>query len=150
MKPQRTSQRIGRRIRDDRGNGDVLAMIFIVPLAFGVILLYSFVGRQAASVQAVTHAADVAARAAALAGSPGAGQSAATAAATNTLSGAGTVCAGGPAVSATATAWAPGGIVTVTVTCTIETGDLTAIAAPGTTKTASSDAIIDTYREFRP
>lgn len=150
MKLQRTGQRVGRRFRDDRGNGDVLAMIFIVPLAFGVILLYSFVGRQAAGVQAVTHAADVAARAAALAGSPRAGQSAASAAATNTLSGAGTVCVGGPSVVATATAWAPGGIVTVTVTCTIETGDLTAIAAPDTTKTASSDAIIDTYREFGP
>ena len=125
-------------------------MIFIVPLAFGVIMLYSFVGRQAAGVQAVTHAADVAARAAALAGTPADGPNAASAAATDTLSGAGTVCVGGPSVIATATVWAPGGIVTATVTCTIETGDLTAIDANETTKTASAEAIIDTYREFGP
>lgn len=140
--------RLLRRLRDDSGDTDVVAMIFVVPLAFGVILLYSFVGRQAASVEAVTHAADVGARAAAQAGSSTAAQSAAVNAVAATLSGAGTACAGGPVVSVTATQWAPSGIVTVTVTCTVETDDLGAIRAPSLTKSASSDAIIDRFREF--
>ena len=138
------------RLRDDRGDGDVLAMIFVVPLAFGVILLYTFVGRQSASVSAVTHAADVGARAAALAGSAGEATPAARNAVSATLAGSDTTCAGGPVVSVTATSWTPGGIVTVTVTCQVQTGDLQAIAAPGQAKTASSDAIIDRYGEFGP
>jgi Flp pilus assembly protein TadG len=142
--------RLLHRLRDDRGDGDVIAMMFIVPLAFGVILLYSFVGRQAASVSSTTHAADVGARAAALAGSATDAPDAARAAVTATLSGVGTSCAGGPGVEVSATEWAPGGVVTVTVTCRVETGDLAAINAPGQAKTVSGSAIIDRYREFSP
>ena len=70
------------------------------------------------------------------------------AAASSTLSAAGTACADGPAVVVSADRWAAGGIVTVTVTCTVERDDLDAIAAPARTLSARSTAVIDTYRGF--
>lgn len=139
---------IRRRLRDDRGDGDVIAMMFVLPLAFGVVLLYSFVGRQSAAVESVTHAADVGARAAAQAGAAGDGEAAASSAAKVTLAGAGTSCRGGPSVTAVATAWEPGGVVTVTVSCSVETDDLASINAPPRTKVAVGRSIIDTYREY--
>ena len=46
---------------DERGDGDVAAMIIIVPLIMGVVLLFVFLGRQGAAAEGVTHAAHVAA-----------------------------------------------------------------------------------------
>jgi Flp pilus assembly protein TadG len=135
---------------DERGDGDVAAMMFIVPLIFGVVLLFVFVGRQANSVEGVTHASHVAAVAASQQRSAGEAQSAAQAAATSTLASSGTACVGGPTVNITATDWAPGGVITVTVSCSIETGDLGAIDAPARRFTQSSRAVIDTYVPYRP
>jgi Flp pilus assembly protein TadG len=133
---------------DERGSGDVAAMMFIVPLIFGVVLLFVFLGRQGAAVEGVTHASHVAAVAAAQQRDPGAAQGAAAQAASSTLSAAGTACVGGPAVAVSADRWEPGGTVTVTVTCAVQRGDLDAIAAPARTFRARSTAVIDTFRGF--
>jgi len=139
---------VSRRWRDDRGDGDVLAMMFIVPVVFGVVLLFVFLGRQGAAAEGVTHAAHVAAVAAARERDAGAASSAATTAATSTLAQAGTACAGGPDVAVTADRWAPGGVVMVTVVCAVERDDLDAIAAPPRALRATSRAVIDVYRAF--
>jgi hypothetical protein len=136
--------------RDERGDGDVAAMLFIVPLAMGIVLLLVFVGRQGVAVEGVTHAAHVAAVAAARQRDPAAAQQAAVTAATATLTEAGTACAGGPEVGVSASEWAPGGVITVTITCTITTGDLAAIDAPQRTVSSSSSAVIDQFRGFQP
>jgi len=136
------------RLGDDRGSSDVAAMMFIVPLAFGAVMLFTFVGRQGAGAEGVVHAAHVAAVAASTERDAGSAQAAATRTAASTLSAAGTACAGGPSVSVAADAWASGGTVTVTVTCTVATGDLGAIDAPARTLTASASAVIDTYRGY--
>lgn len=142
-------QRFLNRVRsDDRGDGDVAALLFLAPLAFGVVLLFVFVGRQGAAAESVTHASQVAARSASLERSPVAAQAAAASAAESTLSAAGTACAGGPEVVVAADAWEPGGSIEVTVTCRVETDDLAAIAAPSRSLSATSRAIIDTYRSF--
>jgi Flp pilus assembly protein TadG len=136
------------RIGDERGSTDVVSMLFIVPLAFGVVMLFVFLGRQGSAAQGVTHASHVAAVAAARQRSADAAQSAAVEAATSTLSAAGTACSGGPRVTVSADRWAPGGVVTVTVICSVATGDLDAIGAPARTLRGSSRAVIDTYRGF--
>ena len=59
-----TSQWWRRIASDRRGNGDVAAMIVVVPLALGLVLLFVCFGRQGVAAEGVTHAAAVAARAA--------------------------------------------------------------------------------------
>lgn len=134
------------RWRDDRGATDVAAMLVIVPLIFGVVTLLVFVGREGRSVTGITHAAQVAARAASLERSAGAAQSSAAQVAASTLAADGTACAGGPSVSVGADRWAPGGVVTVRVTCAVSTGDLGGINPPSRSHTAEGRAVIDTYR----
>jgi Flp pilus assembly protein TadG len=141
---------LGRAWRDERGDGDVAAMMFILPLIFGVVLLFVFIGRQGTSAEGVTHASHVAAVAASRERSAGEAQAAAQAAAASTLASSGTACVGGPSIAISATEWAPGGVITVTVSCSIETGDLGAIDAPSRQFTQSSRAVIDTYRRYEP
>lgn len=136
--------------RDDRGDGDVVALMFLAPLAFGVVLLFVFVGRQGEANQSVNHASQVAARAASLERDPGAAQAAGVDAAAATLVAAGTACVGGPSVSVTADRWTPGGVIEVTVVCSISTSDLGPIAAPSRSFSSTSRAVIDTYRSFDP
>ena len=126
------------------------AMMIIVPLIMGVVLLFVFFGRQGAAAEGVTHAAHVAAVAAAHERDPGSAQQAARNAATSTLSAAGTACSGGPQVSISADQWAPGGVITVTVVCTVDRSDLDAIGAPARSATGTSRAVIDRYRGFNP
>lgn len=133
---------------DERGDGDVAAMIIIVPLIMGVVLLFVFIGRQGAAAEGVTHAAHVAAVAASHERDAASAQQAAHAAAASTLSASGTSCAGGPQVSISADQWAPGGVITVTVVCSVQNSDLSAIGAPARSSTGSSRAVIDRYRGF--
>lgn len=133
---------------DDRGLGDVVAMIFILPIFFGVIMLWTFVARQGIAVNNVAHAADVGARAASRSRSPDAAGTNAVVAVNATLAGSATTCAGGAGVSVAADQWEPGGVVTVSVTCSVQRGDLAAIAAPDRSFTATSRAVIDRFRSF--
>lgn len=142
-------RRLFQRLRsDERGDGDVAALMFLAPLAFGVVLLFVFVGRQGASVESVTHASQVAARSASLERSRGAAEVAGASAANATLAAAGTACVGGPNVSVTAERWESGQTIEVTVTCRIATEDLGPIGAPTSSFSATSRAVIDKYRTF--
>ncbi len=136
-----------RRMRSDtRGDSDVAAMIVVVPLVLGLVLLFAMFGRQGVAAEGVTHAAAVAARAASLERSAGAARAAAASAAASTLAAAGTACAGGPSVAVSASAWEPGGVVAVTVTCAISgIGDIGAVSR---SVSGSARATIDEYREF--
>ena len=126
---RRGPRRLARRLRGDRrGAADVAALIVIVPLAFGAVLLFIYVGRQGTAREEVTHAAAVAARAASMERNAGSAQAAAVAAASRTLAGSGTACAGGPSVAVSASEWSAGGVVTVSVTCQAE--GVTEIGAP--------------------
>jgi Flp pilus assembly protein TadG len=137
-----------RRWRDDRGEGDVAAMMFVIPLAMGLVMLFVYFGRQGAAAEGVAHASHVAAVAAARERDPGTARAAASRAAAATLASDGTSCAGGPTVSTSADRWEPGGVITVTVTCRVATGDLGAINAQARTLRGSSQAVIDTYRGY--
>ena len=136
--------RFVRRLTDDRhGAADVAALIVIVPLAFGAVLLFIYAGRQGTAREGVTHAAAVAARAASMERDAGAAQAAASAAASRTLAGSGTACAGGPSVAVSASEWAAGGVVTVSVTCRAE--GVSEIGAPARSLSASARATIDNF-----
>lgn len=135
-----------RRLGDERGDGDVAAIIVIVPLAFGAVLLFMMFGRQGVAAEGVTQAAAVAARAASMERSAGAAEGAAQAAAASTLSAAGTSCAGGPSVSVSASSWDAGGVVNVTVTCHIS--GIASIGASDRTISGSARSTIDAYRGY--
>jgi hypothetical protein len=136
-----------RRVRHDRrGSGDVAAMVVVVPAGLAAVLLFVFFGRQGVAAEGVTHAAAVAARAASMERSAGEAQAAAQAVASATLAEAGTSCAGGPQVAVSASAWAPGGVVNVTVTCQVTgIGD---IGAPSRRLSSEARATIDFHRGF--
>ena len=140
---------MNRRRRERGERGEAAAMLMIVPFVFGFVLLVMFWGRQSESAQQVGHAAAVGARAGALARTRDTAVGDATEAVTRTLA-ASTACVGGPTVTVTASAWAPAGVVTVTVDCDVETGDLGAIGAPARHYRATGHAVIDTYRGFTP
>lgn len=132
--------------RDARGAAEVAALVVVVPLALGTVLVFVYFGRQGVAAEGVTHAAAVAARAASMERSAGEASSAAQSVAATTLSAAGTSCAGGPNVSVGATDWAPGGVVTVTVTCQVSgIGD---IGASGRSLSGSARATIDYFRGY--
>ncbi len=137
-------RRLVRRLRDDRGDGDVAAMIVIVPIIFGVVLLFVYVGRQGVAAEGVTHAAAVAARAASMERSAGEANAAASAAASATLAAAGTSCSGGPAVAVSVSSWEPGGVVTVTVTCQVQ--GISEIGAPARSVSGTARSVLDSHR----
>jgi hypothetical protein len=140
-----------KRLRSDqRGSGDVAAMLFVVPAVFGVVLLFVFLGRQGAAAEGVTHAAHVAAVAASHQRDPIGAELAARNAATSTLSAADTACTGGPEIAVSADRWAPGGVVTVTVRCTVDRTDLGVLDAPARILEGTSRAVFDQYRGFNP
>ena len=134
---------IGRRWRDDHGGSDVAALLFIVPIAFAAVLLFAYVGRQGRSSESVAHASAVAARAASMQRDLSSARAAAIAAASASLSGEGAECAGGPSISVDASAWEPGGVVRVTVTCVAE--GTAALGAGSRSFSSTSRATIDTF-----
>lgn len=116
----------------------------IVPLAVALVLLFVHVGRQGVAHGEVTHAAGVAARAASMQRSVDQARAAAHAAAAASIADAGVSCVGGPSVVLGATEWRPGGVVTVTITCT--TAGIGDIGAAGRTTSGSARSTIDHYR----
>ncbi|WP_312881228.1 TadE family protein [Actinomadura alba] len=58
-------------------------------------------------------------------------------------------CQGGPRVGPDLSEWAPGGQVTVTVTCDVDLGGMTLIGLPGSkTMTGTATVPLDTYRRI--
>jgi hypothetical protein len=118
-------------------------LIILVPIAFAAVLLFVYVGRQGRSLESVSHASAVAARAASMQRDIASARAAAASAAAGSLAGEGTECSGGPSVSVDASAWEPGGVVVVTVTCVAE--GVGALDAGSKTFTSTSRATIDNF-----
>lgn len=139
--------RLGRILaRDDRGDSDVAALIIVVPLGFALVLLFVVFGRQGVAAEGVTHAAAVAARAASMERSPDEAQIAAITVAAATLSTAGTSCVGGPSVAVSASAWEPGGVISVTVVCQVD--GIADIGAGSRMISGTARSTIDTFRSY--
>ena len=129
--------------RDESGNGDVAALVVVVPLAFALVLVFVMFGRQGVAGEGVTHAAAVAARAASMERSASSAQGAALAAASATLAAAGTSCGDGPAVAVSVSSWQPGEVVEVTVTCRV--AGIGSIGASDRTIASSARSTIDHF-----
>lgn len=131
--------------RAERGSAAV-EMVLITPLLILVLLFVLFCGRLAHARLRLDDAAHQAARAASLARDPSTASAAAASAADQALNSSGASCASHSAVVDVA-GFRPGGAVTVTVSCTIEVGDLSGLHLPGrVTQTASSTSVVDTFR----
>jgi len=135
---------VNRRGAGDRGDAGPLEVVLLVPvvlLVFGLVVAFS---RTTTATEHVAHAAAVGARAAASAQTAGGASALATDVVADALAQVGMSC-GAPTVAGTFT---PGGAVTVTVSCTVDLGDLTELGAiPGSrTLTASATEVIDRLR----
>lgn len=134
----------------DRGSSDALGLALLAPAAIGLALVILFLGRGVDSRATALSAAESAAQAAAQERSPAAARAAAQQVADAMLVDEST-CAR-PAVSLDATQFRPGGVVTVTVTCSVSTAGFEAIGASPRSFTAVAHATIDPLRagEGRP
>lgn len=133
-------------LRAARESGSVaVELTLLIPIFIVILLLIVALGRASdASIQ-VQDAAHAAARAATLATYPGAADGAAQQAAAAALTESGTTCQS-VSVSADVGTLAPGSTVQVTVSCTVNFGDLSGVSLPGAhTITASSSSIVDLY-----
>jgi hypothetical protein len=111
-----------------------------------VLLFVLFCGRLALARLRVDDAAHQAARAASLTRDPSSAAAAATAVAGDALRSSGASCTTHSASVDTA-GFRPGGAVTVSVSCTIEVGDLSGLHLPGqVTQSASSTSVVDAFR----
>jgi len=141
--PSRWSRR--RRHRDDRGSAPVeLAMV--VPLLVMLLLFVVLCGRLVSAQLDLDAAAHGAARAASIARTPAAADAAARRTALNTLAARGVTCRQ-PRITVDTGGLRPGGVVTVTVACTVPLSDLTLLGVPGS-RVASSTATspVDRWR----
>lgn len=131
-------------IVDERGLGEAIQVMLLSLVVLVFVLVLVLAGRGSEARTRVEHSAESAAQAAALQRNPDAARRAAVGVATAAL----TNCSGNPTVAVDTGSWSPGGIVTVTISCSIPTGDLAPLPLPGSvTMTASSAAVIDTYRD---
>lgn len=135
----------GRRFRDDRGSSDALGLALIAPAALGLAIVILFLGRGVDSRATVQVAAESGAQAAAQERTHSAAVTAGTAAATAMLVDEDTCSA--PGVLVDTSQFAPGGVVSVTVSCTVSTGGLELINPPiPDALTATAIATIDPFR----
>ena len=111
-----------------------------------LLLFIVFAGRMASSRGRVINASRDAARAASIERSPSAARAAAQDAAEATLADKDVTCVGLD-VETDISDFAPGGSVTVTITCDLDLGDLSLLAIPGQrTFESTSVEVIDTFR----
>ncbi len=137
------------RVRDDRGSVAVEVAV-VAPAFVFLMLLVTFAGRVAEADGNMTRAASEAARAASLRQHPpDATADAETVAAAN-LSAAGIECVDLVVVVDTSD-FAPGGTVTVELSCSTSMADVTLLGVPGTrTFTSAATEVIDRYRGNGP
>ena len=120
--------------------------VVLVPVVMIFVLLAVAFGRFELARDDVIGAARAGAEAAALVASPSQAQNAAYAAALPALTGAGDPCID-PSVRTKTDDFVPGGIVSVTVTCSVDTSDLSVPGLPATEiVTVTQTAPIDPYR----
>lgn len=131
--------------RDDGAFSVELAASTVVFLIMLALVLAA--GRVSNAGQHVSAAAQEGARIATLQATPAAATAVAIATVDANLDAAGVACTSGLAVDVNATSLAPGGRVTVAVTCTTSMRDLAALRMPGTrTLTATATELVDVYR----
>ena len=139
------STRVGRALRVERG-AVATELVLLTPLLILMLLFVVALGRLAGARINVDGAAAQAARAASIATTPGGATAAAQQAATAALGSDHVTCATLQVTTDTARL-APGGSVTVTVTCAVALGDLSGLRLPVTESISSTAAsVIDTYR----
>jgi Flp pilus assembly protein TadG len=138
---------VSRRRSLNNDEGSVSAeMALITPVLLTLLLIAVGTGRLVSARLDVADAAHQAARAASLARGPGAAVAAATRVAHESLGGVGRACSH-LAVTTDVSGFRPGGEVSVTVGCTADLSDLTAIPWPGEhTVTETFTAPLETYR----
>ena len=128
------------------GGSITVEMVLLAPLVFAFFCFVIGLGRLDEAHGQLVGAARDAARAASDARSPGDAVTAATTAARADLDSAGLTCRNISVHVDTAT-FIPGGIVSVTVSCTTDLSDVTVSGLPGTkTLVASASAPLDRYR----
>lgn len=117
----------------------------VVLLSFFALAVYG--GRVVQAENDVQSAAHEAARAASLEGTPAEAAAAARQVAAVNLERSGVACASGQAVSVDLSQFAPGGQVTVSISCSAGFGDVGSLGvASSQTFVASATEVIDTYR----
>jgi Flp pilus assembly protein TadG len=151
-----TARRMAAKRRGPLGSGGSMSLelAIMTPILVGFMLLMVSLGRIVEAQSQVDGAARDAVRAASIAREPLAAGNAARLAARTTMSGRpdnggarAEWCMGGPTTSVDLTGWAPGGQVTVTVTCKVDLSGLSLIAvAPTKTVTGTATAPLDTLR----
>jgi Flp pilus assembly protein TadG len=134
-----------RRLRHDRGSSDALGLALLTPAAIGLAVVIVFLGRGVDSRATVQSAAESAAQAAAQERTPLAAVAAAEEVGRAMLVDP-TSCAS-PSVSVDLSEFRPGGVVAVTVSCTVSADGLELIDPPSTGPTsATAFAAIDPFR----
>ncbi|MET0323945.1 MAG: TadE/TadG family type IV pilus assembly protein [Ilumatobacteraceae bacterium] len=134
------------RLRGSRGDSGPLEVVILLPavlLLFGLVVAF---GRTTTAATNVEHAAAVGARAAASAQTYGGATILAGGVVDESLAGSGLSCVS--VSTALSGSFAPGGRVTVTVSCVVELGDVTQFGfLPGSrTLTATATEVIDRTR----
>ena len=131
----------------ERGVAPVIELLILAPVFMMLVYLVILSGRMLNARSAVDGAARDAVRAASLARSATGAELAASRAAAGDLAGGQRVRCASFAVATDTSRFAPGGLVTVTVTCRVPLADLALLGIPGAkTLSASYPAPIDTYR----
>lgn len=144
MKVAATSRR-PRCARPDDGSSDALGLALIAPAAIGLAFVILFLGRGVDSRATAQSAAESAAQAAAQERTPAAATSAARQVADAMLVDESTCSQ--PSISVDTSAFRPGGMVSVTVSCSVSPVGLELINPPDTgPHTATAFAMIDPLR----
>jgi Flp pilus assembly protein TadG len=118
----------------------------VVPLLVMLLLFVVLCGRLVSAQLDLDAAAHGAARAASIARTPAAANAAARRTALDTLVARGVTCRQ-PRITVDTGGLRPGGVVTVTVACTVPLSDLTLLAVPGSrTESSTATSPIDRWR----
>ena len=141
--------RLARRLGDETGSVAV-ELVLVTPLLLLLLLFVVALGRLAGARIELDGAAAQAARAASLERDPQGATAAAEQTASAALSGDDVTC-GDLEVSTNTDSFAPGGEVSVTISCSVDLADLAGLRLPAsTTLSSSAVSVIDTYREATP
>jgi Flp pilus assembly protein TadG len=141
-----TRPRRMRRLRGDESGSVATELVLLTPLLIVLLLFVVALGRLAGARLDVNGAAAQAARAASIARDPATATAMATQTATSAL-GSDHVTCGHLTVATNTSQFQPGGQVAVTVTCTVDLGDLVGLRLPtAETVSSTSTSVIDTYR----
>jgi Flp pilus assembly protein TadG len=133
----------------DRGAAEALGLVLVAPVAIGLALLVVFLSRQVDSRAQVRTAAESAAQAAAQERSPHAAEAAARQVVGAMLTDPDTCTS--PTAAVDVTQFAPGGLVAVTVSCSVSSRGIELVVpadpeSSGRRFTVTASATIDRYR----